>query len=213
VIGRHARLLLAGGLAFASLAAGCLFGPDDSTERRSLAFTTLRFATPIAAYEDSVEIEVGYLVGTNSCWGVERIGIDRSGNTIHVSGTAVFRQGDWDCADVVHFARSTLFLPPVEPGSYLLRACSLTDTVRVLDQPAEATQRAVLKGRVYREEGSCGSIDSPPGRVGLSALPDSIPGGALIVWADELGSDPCGLDFPEMYAFFASVRRLITAPT
>ena len=46
----------------------------------------------------------------------------------------------------------------------------------------------------------------------LSSLPDSIPGGQVIVWADQIDDDPCGRELYPFYDYFASVRRIEAVP-
>lgn len=209
---------LAGSSVLASLLAGCLSDPD-SASRRSLSFDSLRFESPIAAHEDSATIEVGFLVGTSACWGLESIGVERSGSTLLVSGVAVDPSGGRDpCAAVVVWAVDTLTLPPLEPGTYLLRACSLLDTLVVEEAPAASARRAVLRGDVDRFAGTCGRVGAGELDVGLASLPDSLPSGRLLVWGDEwtpeeVAADTCDSLPPGRFDFFVSVRRLVPAPT
>ncbi|MFH1679964.1 MAG: hypothetical protein ABIH26_04895 [Candidatus Eisenbacteria bacterium] len=192
---------------------GCLSGPDDEPARRTLQFSELRFSSPISPADTSATIEAGYYVGPTFCWAIEEINVSLEGRTIRVSGTAVDRSEGQTCGQALSYGQGSLSLPPLDPGTYLLRAGSLHDTLVVSTEVASSSRRFVARGDLASDATGCGDLAAPPFWIGLSDLPDSLPTGEIIVWGEELDEDPCGRSHPEFYDFFASVRRVAAAPT
>jgi hypothetical protein len=203
---------LAAAGAAALLAAGCLFDSDDGPIYGAVRFQFLRFPSVVAGGAESTNVHTAFLVGGDGCWGVKDLSLEMAGDTIRVSGTT--RKGDpnENCPAVMVYGREDFVLPALDPGLYWIEASRLIDTLRVSGSGFTGEYRLVLEEHVLAAGEGCGEVWCAEYKVGLSALPGSVPSGRAIVWADQTEEDPCERGPYSSFDYLASVRRIEAVP-
>lgn len=191
------------------LLAGCLTDSDDGPRYKPIDVSFLRFESPLAAAGTADSIDIGFCCLFNGCWHLEEITVDVTGHTIVVDGLMKDdHDPDEHCPAALAYGLRRIPLPPLDAGTYVLRACRLEDTLVVQEGEGPRSPRLVFKGTPHRIEGDRAIMDAAGLQVCLSGLPEEIPEGTVRIWADE-SSPPDSCDAPPWgYDYFASVRRL-----
>jgi hypothetical protein len=181
-----------------------------------LEFLTLAAPSQVAESAES-EVEVSFLIGLNSCWKVESLGVAVNGDVVEIDGNGIFPGYDPEhpisCLTSPRYGLRTLIIPGLPPGEYVVRAGDLQTTLEVAGDTTGPPARFTGRVRFRTPDDGCEGIDQAYLVVVLSELPAGLlPHVEYLVHGD-ISRDPvCGVVDPaviEKIDHFVVVREVL----
>ncbi|MFN8176938.1 MAG: hypothetical protein U0167_03390 [bacterium] len=156
--------------------------------------------------------EIGCEIGSSGCWQLESLEVREQGGIVDIVGSTLYTKSRGaGCFDTPDYAFRFISLPPLSPGTVLVRAGDLLDTLQVAADSSAAERRITFREPAYRQEGRCGLFILAGESAFVSGLPDTVPHPRVryLVRGTLSADDPCGLagfSFPAHY--FVTAREV-----
>ncbi len=145
---------------------------------------------------ESAAVNAEFYLGSDTCWSLGDIGIERDGPLLRLEGEAVYPPGNPGCGDALTYGIADVPLPALPAGDYTIVAGNLHLPLTVTATVADDRSRAAFLGSVELESGDCG-IGWIQRGWGFIGLPSGIDRRPVLVEGFLTGEDPCG--FPEWF--------------
>lgn len=176
---------------------------DD--EATTLSFLAMALPDRIAVGE-SVEVDVHYGIGPESCFEAERIQVTVEGSRIRIAGTGA--RGPGPCGDTTATGRSVVRIPPLDPGEYTVVAGDLRAVITVAGDAPGERNRLVCAGGFHPDNGGC-ELRGNDMVVALIGFPPGLDTKRGYLVQALIGTDdPCGLARHGPVDYFATVREM-----